>query len=98
MVCFIYRPEYHDINQNEHGESVKGETYLRIAKHRNGSLENLKFRAKLEIQKFFEMDEDENGLGGLGSNWKPVPGDDGPRLYIQTGSKMNDLPDDEDPF
>ncbi|MGV3528513.1 MAG: replicative DNA helicase [Flavisolibacter sp.] len=98
MVCFIYRPEYHDIQQNEHGESVKGETYLRIAKHRNGSLENLKFRAKLEIQKFFEMDEDENGLGGLGSNWKPVPGDDGPRLYIQTGSKMNDLPDDEDPF
>src|SRR5215210_1026192 len=54
MVCFIYRPEYHDLNQNEMGESVKGETYLRIAKHRNGSLETIKLRALLHIQKFIE--------------------------------------------
>ena len=62
MVCFIYRPEYHDLNSNEMGESIKGETYLRIAKHRNGSLENIKFRAKLEIQKFFEEVENQSGI------------------------------------
>jgi replicative DNA helicase len=98
MVCFIYRPEYHDLNTNEMGESVKGETYLRIAKHRNGSLENIKFRAKLEIQKFYEADGDDFGGFSMPPNWKPVTDTEGPRLYIQTGSKMNDINDDEDPF
>ena len=54
LVMFLYRPEYHDITANEFGESNKGETFLRIAKHRNGSLENLKFKAQLHIQKFIE--------------------------------------------
>jgi hypothetical protein len=27
---------------------------------------------------------------GLPGNWKPVKDDDGPKLYIQTGSKMNE--------
>ncbi len=99
MVCFIYRPEYHDLNQNEMGESVKGETYLRIAKHRNGSLENLKFRAKLEIQKFYEDNGSDYGGGfTMPPNWKPVTDSEGPKLYIQTGSKMNDLKDDDEPF
>ncbi len=100
MVCFIYRPEYHELTANEMGESIKGETYLRIAKHRNGSLENLKFRAKLEIQKFYEDDNDNFGGNPMpGGNWKPVSDIDGggARMFIQTGSKMNDLQDD-DPF
>src|SRR5215203_2490311 len=91
MVMFLYRPEYYDITQDEMGESVKGETYLRIAKHRNGSLENLKFRARLEIQRFYE--DDGNDFGGgftMPPNWKPVTDSEGPKLYIQTGSKMND--------
>ena len=37
MVMFLYRPEYYDITSNEMGESNKGETYVKIAKHRNGS-------------------------------------------------------------
>ncbi|HVK97626.1 MAG TPA: replicative DNA helicase, partial [Flavisolibacter sp.] len=102
MVCFIYRPEYHDLQTNEMGESNKGETYLRIAKHRNGSLENLKFRARLNIQKFYEDNGDDNlGDMNIPSNFKPVSGLDnsgGARMFIQTGSKMNDLPDDDDPF
>ena len=32
-------------------------------------------------------------------NWKPVPDGEGPKLYIQKGSKMNDGAYDEDaPF
>ncbi len=103
MVMFLYRPEYYDITSDEHGESNKGETHVRIAKHRNGSLENIKLRAMLHIQKFVDMEDDDFGGMNLpkGGSWKPVPGNDagdqsGAKLYIQTGSKMNDLPMDED--
>src|SRR6187200_3435685 len=76
MVMFLYRPEYYDITANEHGESNKGETHVRIAKHRNGSLENIKLKAMLHIQKFVDMDHDDfSGMGLPKGSWKPVPGD-----------------------
>ena len=103
MVMFLYRPEYYDITANEFGENNKGETHVRIAKHRNGSLETLKRKALLHIQKFIEDDSNNFGGGALpsGGNWKPVQDDEGgPKLYIQAGSRMNDLPmdDEESPF
>ncbi len=104
MVMFLYRPEYYDINANEMGESNKGETHVRIAKHRNGSLETIKLKALLHIQKFIEEDGNNFGTTGLPpGNWKPVPDDEnsGAKLYIQTESKMNDLlfgDDEETPF
>lgn len=104
MVMFLYRPEYYNITANEFGENNKGETHVRIAKHRNGSLETIKLRALLHIQKFTEMEGDDfGGLGMPQGNWKPVPGDtsgdDNARLFIQKGSKMNDGNfDDEAPF
>jgi replicative DNA helicase len=63
MVMFLYRPEYYDITANEMGESNKGETHIRIAKHRNGSLDTIKLKALLHIQKFVE---DETGSDGFG--------------------------------
>ncbi|HRP33897.1 MAG TPA: replicative DNA helicase [Agriterribacter sp.] len=103
MVMFLYRPEYYNITANEFGESNKGETHVRIAKHRNGSLETIKLRALLHIQKFAEMEGDD--FGGIGlpqGSWKPLPGDGADpnaRLFIQKGSKMNDGEFDEDaPF
>jgi replicative DNA helicase len=103
LVMFLYRPEYHDITANEFGESNKGQTHLRIAKHRNGRLENVTLKALLHIQKFIEDDGDDFGKSlPQGGNWKPVKdidGDDGAKLYIQKGSKMNDGEfDDETPF
>lgn len=99
MVMFIYRPEYYDLTSNEMGESNKGETHIRIAKHRNGSLDTIKLRALLHIQKFVE-DEGEFGGGFTpGGNFRPLPpgttGEAGPKLFIQKGSKMNDLEFDE---
>jgi replicative DNA helicase len=103
MVLFLYRPEYYDITSNEFGESNKGETHVRIAKHRNGSLENIKLKALLHIQKFIDMEETDFGALGLPEgNWKnpPVGGDDSSRLFIQKGSRMNDidLGDEDAPF
>jgi len=103
LVMFMYRPEYYDITTDAMGESNRGETSIRIAKHRNGMLETIKLRALLHIQKFVEDDGSSfGGATGLPGNWKPVPdseGGDAAKLYIQTGSKMNDLPEDEEtPF
>lgn len=102
MVMFLYRPEYYDITQNEMGENNRGETHVRIAKHRNGALETIKLTALLHIQKFVEEDGGGFGSPGLPGNWKPVSdidGEGGAKVFIQTGSKMNDLQDEEDnPF
>jgi replicative DNA helicase len=104
MVMFLYRPEYYGITANEMGESNKGETHVKIAKHRNGSLDTIKLRALLHIQKFTEYGEDDFGGIGMpsGGNWKPVQDNEGggARLYIQAGSRMKDVPmdDDEAPF
>jgi replicative DNA helicase len=104
LVMFLYRPEYYEVTTDEFGESNKGETHVKIAKHRNGSLETIKLKALLHIQKFVEEEGGDFGGGAPGGgNWKPVsggPGDDGgARMYIQKGSKMNDGNfDDDAPF
>ncbi|RYY57650.1 MAG: replicative DNA helicase [Chitinophagaceae bacterium] len=100
MVMFLYRPEYYDVTQSAEGENIKGLTEVKIAKHRNGTLETIKLKALLHIQKFTDWDEDPYAGVGLppGSSWKQIDegAGSGERLYIQTGSKMNDLPQDED--
>jgi replicative DNA helicase len=107
MVMFLYRPDYYEIGQNEMGESTKGETYVKIAKHRNGSLETIKLKALLHIQKFIEEENNGDFNPNLGAgNWKPVQpsgggqdfnaGNAGASLYIQKGSRMNDAEFDED--
>jgi replicative DNA helicase len=105
LVMFLYRPEYYEVTTDEFGESNKGETHVKIAKHRNGSLETIKLKALLHIQKFVEEEGGDfgSGLPGGGGNWKPVQGNSGgggeAGMYIQKGSKMNDGNfDDDAPF
>ncbi len=97
VVMFLYRPESYDITSNEMGESIKGDTFVRIAKHRNGILGTVKLKGLFHIQKFIE--DDGKDLMGMGSpmpgNWTPVKDDGGSKLYLQKGSKMNDLPADD---
>jgi replicative DNA helicase len=103
MVMFLYRPEYYEINTNEHGESNKGETHIRIAKHRNGQLDTIKLRAVLEFQRFEDDGSLENPGGGGSSNAfagmrnhdASGGGSDEAKLYIQKGSRMNDMNFDE---
>ena len=104
MVMFLYRPEYYDVTTSAEGENIKGLTEVKIAKHRNGTLETIKLKALLHIQKFTNWDEDPySGIGLPGGGWRPVEdsgggGTGGEKLYIQTGSRMNDLKDEEEPF
>jgi replicative DNA helicase len=89
MVMFLYRPEYYDQNTNEMGESIKGLTQIRIAKHRNGRLDTVDFRAALDIQKFEEI---ENGMDYLSQGPGAGPAGAGSaHLYIQKGSRMNNM-------
>jgi replicative DNA helicase len=105
MVMFLYRPEYYEMNQNEMGESRKGETIVKIAKHRNGSLETIQLKGLLHIQKFVDWDDNETDYGtGLPSNFKPVPGggagagDSDAAFFIQKPSKMNNMKDFDEEF
>jgi replicative DNA helicase len=98
MVMFIYRPEYHQIMNNDMGESTSGLTSIRIAKHRNGELGSVDLRAELKFQRFEDMKDDGSG-SAPGPGFKPLPphhggpagsgsGNDA-GLYIQRGSRMN---------
>ncbi|WPV66309.1 replicative DNA helicase [Chitinophaga sp. LS1] len=53
MVMFLYRDDYQK-NEKEVDDTVKGNTYLKIAKHRNGKLETLALKARLDVQIFEE--------------------------------------------
>lgn len=60
MVMFLYRPEYYGITEDEGGASTAGLGEVIIAKHRNGSLENVKLRFIGRYTKFTDLDA---GLG-----------------------------------
>lgn len=53
IVCFIHRPEYYKITQDEKtGESLRGVAEFIIAKHRNGPVGDVRLTFKSEFAKF----------------------------------------------
>lgn len=93
MVMFIYRPEYHGIDNDEHGESIKGETHINIAKHRNGRLDSVKLQARLEFQTFVEIEDDWH----QGDGFSGPPGSSGDNFQTLP-SKANDMSFGEQDF
>lgn len=93
IVIFLSRPEYWGVNESAEGENIKGLTEIKIAKHRNGSLDTVNLKALLHIQKFVDWDDDPYGNLGLpNGSWRPVDdaGSGGSeKLYVQTASSMN---------
>lgn len=61
MVMFLYRPEYYGITEDEDGHSTQGVGEVIIAKHRNGSLDNVKLRFIGRYTKFQDLD----GFGNM---------------------------------
>jgi len=57
IVCFIHRPEYYKILQDEHGNSLEGRAEIIIAKHRNGSTGEVFLEFKKEFARFQNLDE-----------------------------------------
>lgn len=57
MVCFIHRPEYYKILEDDKGNSLIGMAEIIIAKHRNGATGDVVLRFKNEFARFQNVDE-----------------------------------------
>lgn len=60
MVCFIHRPEYYKIFEDEKGNSLIGLAEIIIAKHRNGATADVLLRFKSEFARFQNVDDEYN--------------------------------------
>jgi replicative DNA helicase len=108
MVMFLYRPDYYQTsgaptNANE-AAGVPGETWINVAKHRNGQTDIVKVVAELAYQRFIDKPDNDfintesarnnNSGAGIKGNF------DGPSLQINTNfktqkSKADDFIDDD---
>lgn len=88
IVTFIYRPEYYKIYEWDNGDDSRGQGELIIAKHRNGSLKNVRLKFIGEFAKFSDLDYfEESYLNDEENN----------SSMISMSSSMNQENDD-DPF
>ncbi|MBL7754945.1 MAG: replicative DNA helicase [Chitinophagaceae bacterium] len=107
MVMFLYRPEYHGLDKNPDGDVIPGETWVNIAKHRNGKTDIVKVLARLEYQKFddFPLSNEfgipqnfENPRSGIQANYSDTPRVSIDQEYQVRSSKANNLDLDDDEF
>lgn len=66
MVCFIHRPEYYRITEDEQGNSLIGMAEIIIAKHRAGPTADVRLRFRSELARFQDVEEDMFDEGGFG--------------------------------
>ncbi|MGL5272138.1 MAG: DnaB-like helicase C-terminal domain-containing protein, partial [Phocaeicola sp.] len=58
MVCFIHRPEYYKIFQDDKGNDLRGMAEIIIAKHRNGAVGDVLLRFRGEFARFQNPDDE----------------------------------------
>ena len=99
IVMFIYRPEYYNITEDDHGSTI-GMADLLIAKHRSGSTGEVRLRFVKEFARF-ENPPSDTDFGDLAGGMGPNMGFDGGGSMI-IDSKMNEDnmpgPDGDVPF
>ena len=90
IVTFIYRPEYYKIYEWDNGDDSRGQGELIIAKHRNGSLNNVRLKFTGEFAKFSDLDYFE------GEDYENEDGNNS--SMISMSSSMNEDKDGDAPF
>ena len=85
MVCFIHRPEYYKITEDERGNSLIGLAEVIIAKHRNGAVGDVRLRFKSEYAKFMNIDDDVQVQDFSSSMNQAIPGGNDPLPPIPSG-------------
>lgn len=100
IVSFLYRPEYYKIDEWDDDEAspTAGQAEIMIAKHRNGSIENVRLKFIGHLGKFDNLDDYSGSYDDLPSS---MNNDDNPFITKNLptaneafGSNLND--DDED--
>lgn len=94
VVIFLWGPTEEEIANDA---SLLTKRYLRIAKQRNGMLITIEVDFKDEIQLFTDI----SSVPGLPGNFRTIKDFTEPseaKLFVQPGTKLNDLTDEEDPF
>lgn len=93
IVMFLYRPDYYGITEITDADGApmpaQGIGEVIIAKHRNGTLENVPLKFIGKYTKFADLEE---------SSFIPVGGGELPSDTITMGSKMNASENDDDFF
>ena len=104
IVSFLYRPEYYKIDEWDDDEAspTAGQAEIMIAKHRNGSIENVRLKFIGHLGKFDNLEDFTGGYDDLPSSMNQ---DDNsfitknlPSANEAFGSNLNDDDDDEMPF
>lgn len=106
IVSFIYRPEYYKIDEWDDDEHTptEGQAEFIIAKHRNGSLENIRLKFIGHLGKFDNLEDSGSLYDDLPSRMNaddiPFFTKNMPSPYDAFGSSSNDFNDDnsEVPF
>ncbi|MDG2369800.1 MAG: replicative DNA helicase [Flavobacteriales bacterium] len=101
IVCFIYRPEYYGITEWADGSPCNSQGEIIVAKHRNGSLEDVRLRFIGKYAKFANLDtfsSEDYSAENLQPN-KDFSQSMGGTYTVQSKMNDDDLDGDEDgPF
>tara|TARA_R110002096_G_scaffold365789_5_gene559155 strand:- start:16736 stop:18271 length:1536 start_codon:yes stop_codon:yes gene_type:complete len=96
MVIFINRPEYYGIDQDEAGNSTASLANIIIAKHRNGSVGDVRLKFTKELAKFGDFDSYNQNEQ---FNELPISDEFDQGNSITRSSRMDDFEDEDDaPF
>ena len=107
IVSFIYRPEYYKLDEwdDEDASPTAGQAEFIIAKHRNGSLENIRLKFIGNLGKFDNLEDYSGGDDYLPSTMNTAQDDNPfrtknlPTANEAFGSNINNEDDDSDvPF
>lgn len=75
IVCFLHRPEYYKIYQDDKGRDLTGKAEFIIAKHRNGAVDTVLLTFRKEYARFQNVNEED---------YVPLPGEP-----VSYGSQIN---------
>lgn len=91
IVLFLYRPEYYKLIEFENGDNSEGQAEVIIAKHRNGSLEDVRLKFIARLAKFTNNDVHQNFDPQAGI----TPSGEFDKSTINKSSRMNNIEEDD---
>lgn len=89
IVCFIHRPEYYTrSSEDASGNDIRGLAEFIVAKHRSGSVDDVKMRFKAKFARFENWEEEDSGFstGTVGSKLNDLQETDLPASQFSGGT------------